>query len=43
MPDAPPAVHVMNQTERFVDAFQHETRRQLGIGQAATGRRASTA
>lgn len=37
-PDAPeramppePAVHVMNQTERFVDAFQHESRRQAGL------------
>jgi WS/DGAT/MGAT family acyltransferase len=30
MPAAPP-VHVMNQAERFADAVQHETRRQLGI------------
>ncbi len=30
MPAAPP-VHVMNQVERFTDALQHETRRQLGI------------
>jgi WS/DGAT/MGAT family acyltransferase len=37
-PDAPeramppePVVHVMNQTERFVDAFQHERRRQAGM------------
>jgi diacylglycerol O-acyltransferase / wax synthase len=29
-PPVPP-VHVMNQAERFVDAFQHQTRRQLGI------------
>ncbi len=27
MPPAP-SVHVMNQTERFIDAFQHESRRQ---------------
>lgn len=27
----PPEVHVMTQPERVVDAFQHETRRQLGI------------
>jgi WS/DGAT/MGAT family acyltransferase len=27
----PPDVHVMSQTERFVDAFQHERRRQLGM------------
>ena len=27
----PPEVHVMSQPERFVDAFQHEGRRQLGI------------
>lgn len=31
-----PTVHVMNQTERFVDAFQHETRRQLGLARRAT-------
>jgi diacylglycerol O-acyltransferase / wax synthase len=30
MPDPPP-VHVMNQAERFGDALQHQTRRQLGI------------
>jgi diacylglycerol O-acyltransferase / wax synthase len=30
MPDPPP-VHVMNQAERFGDAVQHQTRRQLGI------------
>ena len=37
-PDAPlrdmpplPEVHVMSQTERFVDAFNHERRRQLGM------------
>ena len=30
MPPAPP-VHVMGQAERFVDAFQHTTRRQLGM------------
>jgi diacylglycerol O-acyltransferase / wax synthase len=29
-PPVPP-VHVMNQAERFVDAFQHQARRQLGI------------
>jgi diacylglycerol O-acyltransferase / wax synthase len=34
MPDPPP-VHVMSQTERFVDAFQHETRRQLGLARRA--------
>lgn len=27
----PPPVHVMNQMERFADAFSHQTRRQLGI------------
>jgi WS/DGAT/MGAT family acyltransferase len=27
----PPEVHVLNQAERFIDAFQHERRRQLGI------------
>ncbi len=27
----PPEVHVMSQPERFVDAFNHERRRQLGI------------
>lgn len=27
----PPEVHVLSQTERFVDAFHHERRRQLGI------------
>jgi diacylglycerol O-acyltransferase len=30
MPDPPP-VHVMNQAERFGDAVNHQTRRQLGI------------
>lgn len=37
-PDAPerempavPQIHVMNQAERFADAFDHERRRQLGI------------
>ena len=37
-PDAPdreippaPEVHVLSQSERFIDAFQHERRRQLGI------------
>ncbi len=34
MPD-PPTVHVMSQTERFVDAFQHERRRQLGLAKRA--------
>ena len=34
MPDAPP-VHVMNQMERFADALSHQTRRQLGIAEAA--------
>ncbi|MFM7069220.1 MAG: wax ester/triacylglycerol synthase domain-containing protein, partial [Actinomycetes bacterium] len=34
-PLAEPTVHVMNQAERFVDAFQHETRRQLGIAKRA--------
>lgn len=34
----PPEVHVMNQSERFVDAFDHERRRQLGIiKRSATG------
>lgn len=33
----PPAVHVKNQTERFVDAFQYETRRQLAQARRATG------
>ena len=37
MPPEPP-VQVLNQTERFVDAFQHERRRQLGLA-----RRAATA
>jgi WS/DGAT/MGAT family acyltransferase len=34
-----PDVRVMNQTERFIDAFQHETRRQAGMARraAATG------
>ncbi len=38
MPDEPP-VHVMNQVERFTDAFQHQARRQLGIAKrfAASG------
>ncbi len=31
-----PTVHVMNQTERFVDAFRHERRRQAGIARRAT-------
>ena len=38
-PDAPekemppePEVHVMTQPERFADAFDHQTRRQLGMG-----------
>jgi diacylglycerol O-acyltransferase len=42
-PDAPdrpmppePEVHVLNQTERFVDAFQHERRRQLGLARRAS-------
>lgn len=36
MPNAP-SVHVMNQTERFIDAFQHESRRQGdALRQAAT-------
>ncbi len=30
MPAAPP-VHVLNRTERFLDAFGHERRRQLGM------------
>jgi WS/DGAT/MGAT family acyltransferase len=30
-----PQVHVMNQTERFMDAFQHETRRQAGMARRA--------
>ena len=30
-----PYPHVMNQAERFIDAFQHETRRQLGIAKRA--------
>lgn len=34
MPDPPP-VRIMNQTERFVDALQHETRRQLGLARRA--------
>ena len=36
MPPAP-SVHVKNQTERFVDAFQYETRRQLAQAKKATG------
>jgi diacylglycerol O-acyltransferase / wax synthase len=35
MPPEPP-VEVLNQTERFVDAFQHERRRQLGLARRAT-------
>jgi diacylglycerol O-acyltransferase / wax synthase len=35
MPPEPP-VHVLNQTERFIDAFQHEQRRQLGLARRAT-------
>jgi diacylglycerol O-acyltransferase / wax synthase len=31
-----PEVHVMNQTERFLDAFQHESRRQLGMARRTT-------
>lgn len=31
-----PRAHVMNQTERFVDAFQHESRRQMGMARRAT-------
>ena len=31
----PPVVHVMNQAERFMDAFQHEARRQMGIAKRA--------
>lgn len=34
MPD-PPEVHVMSQTERFVDAFAHETRRGVGLARRA--------
>lgn len=30
-----PDVHVLNQTERFVDAFQHESRRQLSLARRA--------
>jgi WS/DGAT/MGAT family acyltransferase len=37
MPDAPP-VKVLNQAERFVDAFQHETRRQLRFATGLAGR-----
>ncbi|MHB1139581.1 MAG: wax ester/triacylglycerol synthase domain-containing protein, partial [Microthrixaceae bacterium] len=38
MPDEP-LVHVLNQTERFVDAFHHESRRQAALARryAATG------
>ncbi len=32
-----PSIHVKNQTERFVDAFQHETRRQFAMARRATG------
>ena len=32
-----PQVHVMNQAERFVDAFQHTARRQMGIAKRAAG------
>jgi diacylglycerol O-acyltransferase / wax synthase len=35
MPPEPP-VNVLNQTERFIDAFQHEQRRQLGLARRAT-------
>ena len=31
-----PTVHVMNQTERFLDAFQHESRRQVGAVRRVT-------
>ena len=31
-----PTVHVMNQTERFIDAFQHESRRQAGAVRRVT-------
>jgi WS/DGAT/MGAT family acyltransferase len=36
MPEEPP-VHVMNQMERFTDALQHQTRRQLGIAKRLAG------
>ena len=35
MPEAPP-VHVLNQAQRFADALQHQTRRQLGIAKRLT-------
>lgn len=35
MPPVPP-VRVMNQTERFVDAFAHQSRRQIGLARRAT-------
>ncbi len=35
LPDEP-EVHVMNQVERFVDALQHERRRNLGIARRST-------
>ncbi len=37
MPDAPP-VRVLNQAERFLDAFQHETRRQVRFVGGLAGR-----
>lgn len=36
MPDAP-EVHVMNQAERFVDAWQHTQRRALGVARRSVG------
>ena len=41
--DRSPRSHVMNQTERFVDAFQHESRRQLGLVRTGRRRRVSRA
>src|SRR3954470_20098430 len=39
MPDMPeaPEVHVMSQRERFVDALQHEGRRNVGIAKRSVG------
>jgi WS/DGAT/MGAT family acyltransferase len=41
MPEPPP-VHVMTQTERFLDAFAHETRRGLGMARLAANAGAET-
>lgn len=44
-PDMPvaPEVHVMGQAERFVDAFSHEQRRNLGIARRSVGSAVATA